>query len=105
MTFSEKIGYKVGSAIVKFKHWQVASWIKITVALMVLSLFIGLIYISSILIEIILSVIILALMVSSRNFKNIPLSQDNDEIDGFRNGHSGFGYYINDYYIEDEDGK
>ncbi|OOF38259.1 hypothetical protein BKK47_09675 [Rodentibacter mrazii] len=29
MTFSEKIGYKVGSAVVKFKHWKTPILVKI----------------------------------------------------------------------------
>lgn len=103
MTFLEKIGYNVGSAVAKFKNWQVAPWVKITVAIGILALFIGIVYISYMLAQFIAFVVILALIISSRNLKNIPLSKDNDEGNGYRWGHSGFGHYINNHYVEGED--
>lgn len=110
MTFSEKIGYKVGSAIAKFKNWQVAPWVKIMVAVGILTLFSGLIYVSYMLAQFIAFVAILALVISSKNLKGILQSQDNYKNeensvslkyweDGFRNGHSGDGYYIDDHKI------
>ncbi|OOF57515.1 hypothetical protein [Rodentibacter genomosp. 2] len=111
MTFSEKIGYKVGSTVAKFKNWQVASWVKITVAIGILALFAGLVYVSYMLAQFIAFVAILALVISSKNLKNIPLSNDDDHekydfdyslSEGYRNGHSGDGYYdSNDIKLHD----
>lgn len=40
MTFSEKIGYKVGSAIVRFKRWKASIFMKITsIAIILILLF------------------------------------------------------------------
>ncbi|HDR1022496.1 TPA: hypothetical protein QB352_001767 [Pasteurella multocida] len=110
MTFSEKIGYNVGSAVAKFKHWQVTPWVKMTVAIGILALFAGLVYVSYMLAQFIAFVVILALVISSRNLKDILQPQDNYKNeensvslkyweDGFRNGHSGDGYYIDDHKI------
>lgn len=103
MSLLEKISYTVKSAVAKFKCWQVAPWVKITVAIAILVLFSGLVYVAYMLAQFIAFVAILALVISSGNLRDIPLSKDDDESDGYRWGHSGFGYYINNYYIESED--
>lgn len=59
MTFSEKIGYNLGSVINKFKHCQVSKWLKAVIILGIFSLLFALSY--YLIIAIVLFVLIIAL--------------------------------------------
>ncbi|OZN25696.1 hypothetical protein CFY87_00275 [Actinobacillus seminis] len=102
MTFSEKIGYNLGSVINKFKHWQASKWLKAVIILGIFSLFFGLFYVIYHLFALIFC---FALWVA---FQYLPKENSNKyEFDysldeGYRVGHSGYGYYdSNDIKLHD----
>ncbi|MFY1026539.1 hypothetical protein ACE4RU_02095 [Actinobacillus seminis] len=115
MTFSEKIGYNLGSVINKFKHWQASKWLKAVIILGIFSLFFGLFYVIYHLFALIfcfaLWVAFQYLPKEVRNFLGEILSNNDNsnkyEFDysldeGYRVGHSGYGYYdSNDIKLHD----
>lgn len=104
MTFSEKIGYNLGSVINKFKHWQASKWLKAVIILGIFSLFFGLFYVIYHLFALIfcfaLWVAFQYLPKEAQQFIRNLLPTDNDEDNGYRTGHSGYGYYSNGSRID-----
>lgn len=106
MTFFEAVGYKFYRAKVKFKRWQVHPLIKLLIVLSAFALVAWLVYA---LIELVIMAVIFKLWISSRNVNGIPLFNNNHKKNegGFRDGHSGYGYYTYDnwciYNEEDEE--
>lgn len=104
MTFSEKVGYKVGSAVLAFKRWQITSWIKIPLVLAILSIFLYLLYLFfKTGLVIICGIAFFLFYFPSSNKNNISDNGDHqeDERDGYRDGHSGFGFYYGDMLIDE----
>ncbi|MFZ7240853.1 DUF3742 family protein [Avibacterium avium] len=107
MTRFAKFVDKTENAINKFKHWQVAKWIKVMIVLGIFSLLFGAFYIAYHLFAFIFCLaLLIAFQFLPKEAKNIihkilSVSNHNDDDDnGYRNGHSGYGYYSNGCRID-----
>lgn len=107
MTFSEKIGYKIGNAVIKFKRWNVSVWLKITLILVSFILLSYLLYqfFQTGLAIIVGIVFFLCYIPKPHNqYDETQDDEGEDESDGYRDGHSGFGFYYGDTLVRhDED--
>lgn len=65
MTFSEKIGYNLGSVINKFKHWQASKWLKAVIILGIFSLLFALFY------YLITAIVLFVLIIGLKHFSNL----------------------------------
>lgn len=104
MTRFAKFVDKTENAINKFKHWQVAKWVKVVIVLGIFSLFFVLFYVTYHLFALLLCfALLVAFQFLPKEVKNvicIILSTNEDKKNGYRNGHSGYGYYSNGVRIE-----
>ncbi|WP_410681345.1 hypothetical protein [Avibacterium paragallinarum] len=102
MTGFAKFVDKTENAINKFKHWQVAKWVKGMIVLGIFSLFFGLFYITYHLFALFLCFALLVAFqflpkgVQESILNMLPTNNKEDTSDGYRNGHSGFGFYVGD---------
>ncbi|MDY4281322.1 MAG: hypothetical protein SOX56_09690 [[Pasteurella] mairii] len=102
MTRFAKFVDKTENAINKFKHWQASKWLKAIIILGIFTLFFSLFYVIYHLFELILC---FALWVAFQYLPKeaqqfilnlLPTNNEKDTSDGYRNGHSGFGFYRGD---------
>lgn len=105
MTGFAKFVDKTENVINKFKHWQVVKWVKVMIVLGIFSLFFVLFYITYHLSALILCfALLVAFQYLPKEVKDIIhkiLSVNNDDDDnGYRSGHSGYGYYSNGSRID-----
>ncbi|PJG84815.1 hypothetical protein [Conservatibacter flavescens] len=103
MTFSEKVGYKVGNLVLTFRNWSIPLSIKAILVLGALSLLAYLFYLFfKIGLFVILGIPFILFYFPSKSHTDNSYDDNNDEYqDGYRDGHSGFGFYYGDVLINE----
>ncbi|HDX0975805.1 hypothetical protein [Avibacterium paragallinarum] len=105
MTRFAKFVDKTENAINNFKCWQAPKWLKVVIILGIFSVFFSLFY--YLMTFIALAALIIAFRLLPENVKNflhhvieVQSNNDNNEKNGYRTGHSGYGYYSNGSRID-----